>query len=95
MVYRYPDELSGGQKQRVAIARALSNKPSVIFADEPTGNLDSETSNNIIELLNDVVRRFDMTLVMVTHDLNIANNCDRILEIMDGKLVRCEKRVCE
>jgi putative ABC transport system ATP-binding protein len=82
-----PSELSGGEQQRVAIARALINKPSIILADEPTGNLDEENSNNMIQLLFDYTRESKTSLVIVTHDTETANQCDRIIEIRDGKIV--------
>lgn len=81
-----PAELSGGEQQRVAIARALMNEPSIIFADEPTGNLDSKTGESIIELLLGVVREHGTTLVVVTHDAGLAARGDRRLEIQDGRL---------
>lgn len=79
-------DLSGGQKQRVAIARALVNNPSVIFADEPTGNLDTETGEQIIELLFQLQKTKGITLVVVTHDEDLAKRCDRIIKIQDGKV---------
>jgi len=82
-----PAELSGGEQQRVAIARALINDPSIIFADEPTGNLDSKTGEGIIELLLGLVRERKKTLVVVTHDAQLATRGDRRLEIRDGVLV--------
>ena len=82
-----PSELSGGQQQRVAIARALINKPSIILADEPTGNLDSETSKEIIEMLKLSVRKYNQTAIVITHDLGIAEQADRIIKIKDGKVV--------
>lgn len=78
-------DLSGGQRQRVAIARALVNDPSVIFADEPTGNLDSETGTQVIELLFRLQKERHITLVVVTHDQELARRCDRIIQIQDGK----------
>jgi putative ABC transport system ATP-binding protein len=83
-----PAELSGGQQQRVAIARALVSRPTVMFADEPTGNLDSTTSGEILELLRDSVTSIGQTTVMVTHDANAAAIADRILFLADGKIVR-------
>jgi putative ABC transport system ATP-binding protein/lipoprotein-releasing system ATP-binding protein len=82
-----PTELSGGEQQRVAIARAIINDPSIIFADEPTGNLDSRTGGEIVELLLALVRENRKTLVVVTHDANLASRGDRRMEIQDGLLV--------
>jgi putative ABC transport system ATP-binding protein len=83
-----PSELSGGQQQRVAIARALVSRPSVVFADEPTGNLDSKTGGEILELLRGSVQDYGQTLVMVTHDARAAATADRILFIADGVIVK-------
>jgi len=83
-----PSELSGGQQQRVAIARALASKPTVIFADEPTGNLDSATSGEILDLLREMVAEFGQTIVMVTHDARAAAIADRILFLADGCIVK-------
>jgi putative ABC transport system ATP-binding protein len=83
-----PSELSGGQQQRVAIARALVSRPTVVFADEPTGNLDSTTSGEILELVRESVSSYGQTLVMVTHDANAAAIADRILFLGDGLIVR-------
>jgi putative ABC transport system ATP-binding protein len=83
-----PSELSGGQQQRVAIARALVSKPTVIFADEPTGNLDSATSGEILDLLREMVADFGQTIVMVTHDARAAAIADRILFLADGCIVK-------
>lgn len=83
-----PSELSGGQQQRVAIARALINKPSIILADEPTGNLDSENSKEIMEMIKVSIRKYNQTAIVITHDLNIAENTDRIIKIKDGRVVR-------
>jgi putative ABC transport system ATP-binding protein len=83
-----PSELSGGQQQRVAIARALVSRPSVVFADEPTGNLDSRTGGEILELLRGSVKDYGQTLVMVTHDARAAATADRILFIADGEIVK-------
>ena len=76
-----PQKLSGGQKQRVAIARALANKPCIIMADEPTGNLDGETGDKVLKLLIDGIRKYNQTLVMVTHDMDIAAKADKILHL--------------
>lgn len=83
---RIPGQLSGGQQQRVAIARALASKPDIIFADEPTGNLDSKTSDEVIGLLKLSVEKYGQTLVMITHDDEIAQIADRVLVIEDGKV---------
>jgi putative ABC transport system ATP-binding protein len=83
-----PSELSGGQQQRVAIARALVTRPTVVFADEPTGNLDSRTSADILELLRTSVTEYRQTLVMVTHDAGAASTADRILFLEDGEIVK-------
>lgn len=80
-------ELSGGQCQRVAIARALINDPSVIFADEPTGNLDSQNTENIISILRHINQNFHITIILVTHEASIANLADRLLTIKDGELI--------
>ncbi|EGT4676091.1 TPA: ABC transporter ATP-binding protein [Clostridioides difficile] len=85
-IKKYPNELSGGQQQRVAIARALANRPSVIFADEPTGNLDSKTTNEVMNMLEWCVKEYKQTLVMITHNDNIAKKADRIITIKDGKI---------
>jgi putative ABC transport system ATP-binding protein len=83
-----PAELSGGQQQRVAVARALVAKPTVVFADEPTGNLDSKTSAEILQLLSEAVQGYDQTMVMVTHDAKAATIADRVLFLADGRIVR-------
>lgn len=82
-----PNNLSGGQQQRVAIARALSTKPAIILADEPTGNLDSKTSLDVLGLLKVTSKRFNQTIVMITHNEEIAQMADRIIRIEDGKIV--------
>ena len=86
-MHHLPSELSGGEQQRVAIARALINKPKIILADEPTGNLDSVNSESMIDLLFEYTKRSYTSLVMVTHDNSIAKRCDRIIEIRDGHIV--------
>lgn len=85
--YAMPNTLSGGQQQRVAIARALVTKPSILLADEPTGNLDSRTSNDVISMLKLASLRYDQTLVMITHNEQIAKLADRIIRIEDGRIV--------
>lgn len=82
-----PDQLSGGQQQRVAVARALVSQPAIVFADEPTGNLDSITGNEVLEFLRSAVDDLDQTLVMVTHDAAAASRADRVLFLADGKIV--------
>ena len=83
----YPAQLSGGEKQRVAIARAFATEPAVLFADEPTGNLDTRTGETIMELMFDLNRRSSTTLVLVTHDNSLAGRCERVLSLDAGKLV--------
>lgn len=85
-IYNLPSQLSGGQQQRVAIARALATKPAIILADEPTGNLDSATSQDVLSLLKVSGQRFGQTVVMITHDEEIAQLADRIIRIEDGKI---------
>lgn len=82
-----PDQLSGGQQQRVAIARAVAAKPAIILADEPTGNLDSATSQDVLGLLKVTSQQFSQTIVMITHDEEIAQLADRIVRIEDGKIL--------
>ena len=82
-----PAELSGGQQQRVAVARALISRPAVVFADEPSGNLDSKASNEVLGLLRSAVDDFDQTVVMVTHDAHAASFADRLLVLADGRIV--------
>lgn len=87
----YPAQLSGGEKQRVAIARAFATEPAVLFADEPTGNLDSRTGSKIMELMFELNRSSSTTLVLVTHDVSLAERCDRILSLDAGRLVSDSK----
>jgi putative ABC transport system ATP-binding protein len=87
-----PSELSGGQQQRVAIARALVTKPSVVFADEPTGNLDTKTSHEVLEIMRNAVDQLGQTMVMVTHDAHAASVADRIVLLGDGRIVRDQGR---
>lgn len=84
--HHLPNQLSGGQQQRTAIGRALINKPSIILADEPTGNLDSKNSKEIVDLLTYSVRKYNQTLIMITHDSDVARRADRIVNIKDGVL---------
>ena len=84
---KYPSELSGGQQQRVAIARALVNKPQVLLCDEPTGNLDSATTIEVIGLLKASCRKYKQTILMVTHNEAIAQTCDRVIHMEDGQIV--------
>ena len=82
-----PNKLSGGERQRVAIARALANEPSIILADEPTGSLDSKTSSKILKLLIDLHEDKNVTLIIVTHDMDVAKLADRVIEVLDGEIV--------
>ena len=86
-----PNQMSGGQQQRVGIARALAMDPEIIFADEPTGNLDSKTTMEVLKLMQQIVRERNQTLIMVTHDNNLATYADRIFKIIDGKIVHIEE----
>ncbi len=90
-VNHLPNELSGGQQQRVSIGRALIYHPSLLLADEPTGNLDSKSSHEIMELLEISNKRYGQTIIMITHDENLAMHADRIITIEDGKIIRDEK----
>lgn len=82
-----PSELSGGQQQRVSIGRAVFNKPSIILADEPTGNLDTKSSKDVIELLKFTAKKYNQTLILITHDINIATMADRVITIGDGEMI--------
>ena len=86
-----PNQMSGGQQQRVGIARALAVHPEIIFADEPTGNLDSHTTMDVLQLMQQIVREQNQTLVMVTHDNNLASYADRVFHIIDGRIVKIEE----
>tara|TARA_B110000240_G_scaffold198371_1_gene258864 strand:- start:1312 stop:2004 length:693 start_codon:yes stop_codon:yes gene_type:complete len=92
-VHHYPSQLSGGEQQRVALARAFSNKPSILFADEPTGNLDEETGEKVIQLLFQLNKEAGTTLVIITHDLELANRTQQILRLKGGKIMSNEKTV--
>ncbi len=92
-VHHYPSQLSGGEQQRVALARAFSNTPEILFADEPTGELDEETGQKIIELLFDLNKEAGTTLVIITHDMDLARKTQRILRLKGGKIHRDEKVV--
>lgn len=83
----YPDLLSGGEQQRVAIARALAHRPSLVLADEPTGNLDDKTADNVLQTLDRLVREVGGTMIVATHSAMVASRCDRVLELHDGRLV--------
>ena len=89
-MYHFPNQMSGGQQQRVGVARALVVDPDIIFADEPTGNLDSHTSEEVMELMQRIVREQKKTLVMVTHDDHLATYADRVFHIRDGKILKIE-----
>jgi len=84
---RKPSRLSGGQQQRVSIARALANKPAIVLADEPTGNLDSETGKKIFDLLHSLTRSENVIIIAVTHDMDIAGKTDRTFKLKDGKII--------
>ena len=86
-----PDQLSGGQRQRVAVARALANDPRVVLADEPTGSLDSKSSEQVFAILRDLVRKRGKTVIAVTHDMDIAAQADRRIHLVDGKVVSDER----
>lgn len=83
----YPSQLSGGQQQRVAIARALLNSPEIILCDEPTGNLDKKTADEVINLIYEIHHIYNKTIIIITHDIGIAHRCDRIIEISDGIII--------
>ena len=89
--HHYPAQLSGGEQQRVSLARAFSNRPKILFADEPTGNLDAETAERVIKLIFDLNKEAGTTLVLVTHDLELAGKTQLILRIKGGKLVSDNK----
>ncbi|MDN3548524.1 ABC transporter ATP-binding protein [Mucilaginibacter aquaedulcis] len=91
--HHYPSQLSGGEQQRVSLARAFSNAPKILFADEPTGNLDAETSEKVVKLIFDLNKEAGTTLVLVTHDLELAAKTQRIIRIKGGKLIADEKTI--
>ena len=91
--HHYPAQLSGGEQQRVSVARAFSNKPQILFADEPTGNLDAETSEKIIELIFNLNTEYGTTLILVTHDFDLANKTGRIIKLKGGRIVSDEPTV--
>lgn len=86
-----PNQLSGGQQQRVSIARALANRPAIVLADEPTGNLDKQNSLEVMELLKASVKKYEQTLILITHEMSVANMADRIIQISDGKILNDSK----
>lgn len=90
-LHHYPTQLSGGEQQRVALARAFSNRPDILFADEPTGNLDEETGEKVIQLLFELNKEAGTTLVIITHDLDLANRTQQILRLKGGKIISNEK----
>lgn len=92
-VLHLPNELSGGQQQRVSIGRALMNRPAILLADEPTGNLDSKASKEIIELLKESNQKYNQTIIMITHDMSLANHASRIIVLEDGKIMSDSKVV--
>lgn len=87
---QFPSKLSGGQQQRVAIARALANKPKIVLADEPTGNLDTKTGNDVMKLLRDGIKKYGQTLILITHNEEIAKMADRIVCLKNGVLENWE-----
>ena len=87
-----PTQMSGGQQQRVGIARALVTNPDIVFADEPTGNLDSSTSDEVMHMIIDTLRKHNRTLVMVTHDPNMAEYADRVIHLLDGRIIKIENK---
>jgi predicted ABC-type transport system involved in lysophospholipase L1 biosynthesis ATPase subunit len=89
----FPAQLSAGERQRVAIARSIANNPSALLADEPTGNLDSENASLILDLMTSLQREKKMTLVLITHDLNIAQVADTIIKMKDGQIVSAEEAI--
>lgn len=88
-----PNEMSGGQQQRVSIARAFVNRPTIIFADEPTGNLDTNTTIEILELMTSMARKYNQTMVVVSHDTEIADYADRLIHMKDGEIISIEQKI--
>jgi putative ABC transport system ATP-binding protein len=84
----YPNQLSGGEQQRVTIARALANEPKILLLDEPTGDLDSKNTENVLKILLDINIRNNITLIMVTHDVNLKYFSNRVLRVLDGKIIK-------
>jgi putative ABC transport system ATP-binding protein len=91
--HHYPAQLSGGEQQRVSLARAFSNQPRILFADEPTGNLDAETSDKIIDLIFNLNKEAGTTLILVTHDFDLANKTGRIIKLKGGRVVSDEPTI--
>ncbi|MDX1332887.1 MAG: ABC transporter ATP-binding protein [Robiginitalea sp.] len=89
--HHYPSQLSGGEQQRVALARAFSNRPEILFADEPTGNLDQETGERVVQLLFDLNQEAGTTLVIVTHDMNLASRCNELMRLQGGRILESVK----
>ncbi len=90
---RKPSQMSGGQQQRVGIARAFVGNPEIVFADEPTGNLDSKTTGDVMNLITEMARKNSQTLIIVTHDINIANYADKVIHILDGNIEKVETHI--
>ncbi len=93
--HHYPSQLSGGEQQRVALARAFANRPEILFADEPTGNLDEQTGERVVELLFDLNKEAGTTLVIVTHDMNLARRCDRLMRLKGGRILETQTALQE